>query len=407
MTETGPDGVADGGNDAGDRWRRLRDGDQSARVALYEKHHEALRRWFRAKLPAGVDADDCVSEVFVRALDGIERNTQITDGVDQWLWGIARYVLTEHYRVKDRRTDRQLEDVAPALDDPNSRTSALTVGTRPPEPGLRYGKQQAFAALYTAADSLSAKQRTVVTAYLDRSIAEMRECKGAELAAHLGWSPDETNTELHRAKTNVLEQVGLLAVARAVRSCPNYAELATVRGMFHGEVTGPDVVPTRKGYRTLRKHAPDCTHCSQVMRDARWEKQWALGPGIALVAAHHNADDDERRRAIVAWWSGRAPSSTATAPPPPAAVAELGAALGSAGTASGGRLAEVTRTVGELAGAAVRPVASAARTARDAVLRQLLRVPGVGSALNTATRVAAENPLAVRLVGAVTALAAV
>ncbi|MEU8133447.1 RNA polymerase sigma factor [Streptodolium elevatio] len=397
-----------------DQWQRLRAGDEAARIALYEKHHEGLRRWFRAKLPSGVDADDCVSEVFVRALDGIARNADIRDGVDQWLWGIARYVLIEQFKAKKRRTDAEFEDGDPASEDSPARTVGVAAG--PAEPGLVYGKQQAFDALFDAAASLSRAQRTVVSAYLDRSLAEMREFKGAELAAYLDWPDKKVHTELSRGMSKVFEQIGLLAAARAMRSCPGYRELTEPQGPLHSlfadDRTGPRLVPTRKEYAALKKHAPVCSHCSTVMRDAVCEKQWALGPGIALVAAQQNADDDERRRTVLAWWTGRGPAAPArTLPPPPAAgaavegaVADVGTVLGGAGSTGAGPFAAVGRVVRTASQSVARPVASAARTTSDAMLRQALRVPGVNSAVNATTRVAAENPLAVRVGGALVAL---
>ncbi|WTW99217.1 RNA polymerase sigma factor [Streptomycetaceae bacterium NBC_01309] len=418
----GPGDTEDSGA-TDEQWQRLRAGDEAARVALYEKHHRGLGRWFRAKLPSDVDADDCVSEVFVRALDGIARNAEIKDGVDQWLWGIAHYVLIEQFKAKKRRTDAELEDVAPAVGDPAGHVAAVGAGAAPPEPGLTYGKQQAFDALFDAAASLSRAQRTVVSAYLDRSLAEMREFKGAELAAYLDWPDKKVHTELSRGMSKVFEQVALLAAARAMRSCPGYRELTEPQGplhaMFAEDRAGPRLVPTRKEYAALKKHAPVCSHCSVVMRDAVREKQWALGPGIALVAARQDADEDERRRAVLAWWSGRGPTAPVrTAPPPPplpppvaaavseVGVAQAGAALASAGSTGGGPFAAVGRVVRLATQSVARPISSAARTTGDAMLRQVMRVPGANPALNAATRIAAENPVAVRVGGAMVALGA-
>lgn len=380
------------------RWERLRAGDESERVALYERHRDNLAAWFRGRLPAHCDAEDCVSEVFVRAFDGIARGLEPRNSVDQWLWGIARHVWMAQLEAGQRRSDKSLDDVAFESDD----AEPVGAGTVEPAPGLRYGKRQAFAALYTAAETLSPKQRTAVGAYLDRSIAEMRTVKGTELAAHLGWSTHTVDVELSRAMPKVMERVGLLAAARSLRSCPK-SDLPVLAGMLVDGRSGADLVPTGKEFAALRKHAPDCVHCGSVAQSAVSEMQWALGPGLAVWVAWQSFEDDEERRGVVlGWWTGRTPTPAGGTPPVPP-VPVLAEAVAASGTSEGGALA---RVFGPATDAVVRPVGAAARKAYDAAVEQLLRIPGVPRVAQAAHRVAAENPLAVRLGGAAVTLAA-
>ncbi|OPC78162.1 hypothetical protein B4N89_38875 [Embleya scabrispora] len=388
-----PDADPDGASD--DTWQLLRDGDEAARVALYERHHDALARWFRAKLPSAAEADDCVSEVFVRALDGIARDLKPTRGVDRWLWGIAKHVWMAELRARQRAADRPVdEDIPP---DDAKKTTLSEVSAPGGDLGHAYGKTQAFAALYTATDALSQTQRTVVSAHLDHTLAEMRPVKGAELAARLGWPRVRVDRELSRGLKKVRERVGLLAAARSMRfSCSAAAEVKGLARLFAAEEIASGLVPTRAEYRVLRTHAATCPTCSAVAKDAIVQRTWVLGPGLALAAARQGEDDDERRRAAVAWWTGR-PATTAEAAtevPMAAPVPALDVAAAAADPGASGSVVRI-----------VRPALTATRAARDAVLHRLLRVPGVAPAVNTATRIAADNPLAVRVGGTAVALA--
>ncbi|MFI1581202.1 RNA polymerase sigma factor [Embleya sp. NPDC020630] len=417
MTRIGPDPSGDLPSDGGlpeslwaadpdadpdDTWQLLRDGDEAARIALYERHHDALVRWFRAKLPSAAEADDCVSEVFVRALDGIARDLKPDRGVDRWLWGIAKHVRMAELRARERATGRPVdEDISP---DDAKKTTLSQMTASGGDLGHAYGKTQAFAALYTATDALSQTQRVVVSAHLDHTLAEMRPVKGAELAARLGWSRVRVDRELSRGLKKVRERVGLLAAARSMRfSCATAAEVKGLARLFAADEMASGLVPTRAEYRVLRAHAAGCPSCSAVAKDAIVQRTWVLGPGLAAAAARQGEDDDERRRAAVAWWTGR-PAATAEAEVAPVA-SPVPAPEVAAAAPDPGVLGSVVRVLRPAFDAVVRPALSATRAARDAVLHRLLRVPGVAPAVNTATRIAADNPLAVRVGGTVVALA--
>ncbi|MFF7243503.1 sigma-70 family RNA polymerase sigma factor [Embleya sp. NPDC008237] len=398
--DSGPD------PDPDDMWHRLRDGDEAARIALYERHHDAMVRWFRVRLPSAAEADDCVSEVFVRALDGIARDLKPDRGVDRWLWGIAKHVWMAELKARQRVADRSIEEEeTPGAKSVTGSGSAAWDA----DLGHAYGKSQAFAAIYTATDALSQTQRVVVSAHLDHTLAEMRPVKGAELAARLGWSRIRVDRELSRGLKKVRERVGLLAAARAVRSCSEAARVPALARLFVAEEAGAGLVPTRAEYRALGTHAKSCANCSAVARDAVLQRTWVLGPGLALAAARHGAEDeDERRRAAVAWWTGRPAATAEAASVAPAATPEFAASMTAAAPATAdpaGRFGEIVRNVRPALDAVARPLVTTTRVVRDAVLQQLLRVPGVAPMMNTASRLAGENPMAVRVGGAVVALA--
>lgn len=84
-----------------DAWRT---GDASGGEALVRKHFVSVYRFFRNKIDG--DLDDLVQTTFARCM---ERREKIDD--DQfrpYLFGVARNVLREHYRERNRRREVDL-----------------------------------------------------------------------------------------------------------------------------------------------------------------------------------------------------------------------------------------------------------------------------------------------------------
>lgn len=93
-----------------DAVERARDHDPDAWEALYRHAYGRLHAYTRRRLSSDEQADDAVSEVFTRAMDGIDRFRWSTAGVDGWLFGIARNVLSEQYRTSRRHGRRSVDD---------------------------------------------------------------------------------------------------------------------------------------------------------------------------------------------------------------------------------------------------------------------------------------------------------
>jgi RNA polymerase sigma-70 factor (ECF subfamily) len=81
---------------------------------LFERHAPAVRRYFRRHLSGGNGADDLAQEVFVRVVRGAdaydEREREVV-----WIFKIARNVLVDHHRRRDRSPESAapVEQIAP------------------------------------------------------------------------------------------------------------------------------------------------------------------------------------------------------------------------------------------------------------------------------------------------------
>jgi len=103
---------------------RARKGDKDAFGQLYRLHRQPILAM--ARLQVGVDADDVVAEVFLRAWTALPRYRETGAPFVSWLFGIARHVLVDEFRRRGKVEpfgavpDRSLEshhDEAMALAD--------------------------------------------------------------------------------------------------------------------------------------------------------------------------------------------------------------------------------------------------------------------------------------------------
>ena len=93
-------------------------GDRRAGAQLFERHYEAIARFFHNK--ARHDADDLIQRTFLRC---VETHARIRDPASfrYYLFGVARNVLLEYLEEKGRRQRREvlnflstsIEDLAP------------------------------------------------------------------------------------------------------------------------------------------------------------------------------------------------------------------------------------------------------------------------------------------------------
>lgn len=96
-----------------DAWRG---GDGDAGEALFERYYRSVACFFRSK--AGEDAGDLLQRTFLTLVENRTRMREDST-FNCYLFGIARNVLYEYYRVSRRRRDRfepettSVEDLAP------------------------------------------------------------------------------------------------------------------------------------------------------------------------------------------------------------------------------------------------------------------------------------------------------
>lgn len=278
-----------------DLLRRLREGEPTARTKLFEHCQEQLGPFFRARLPNAADLKDCVSEVFTRALEGIDAGRE-PEVLGAWLIGIAKNLLKDRYEANSRTAD--LDDNLPQPPgDPQLELERTDLPELPSDLEIILGKRQLWATLGAATSGLNDGLAAIMRAHIDLSLQRKRLVVGTELAATVGKPADIVNRQLQRARTRMLDSIAALVLARTGRAdCPG---LDTTLNL----ILRPE---QRDGDRRLRldpsqtsevlKHANGCATCASRVDQARDYSRWALGPGLPRLAD----DDEERRRAALA-----------------------------------------------------------------------------------------------------------
>jgi RNA polymerase sigma factor (sigma-70 family) len=171
--------------------------DPHAFRALYERHFEAIHRYFRRRLGREV-ADDLTGEVFLRAFE--QRRSYDGTFADSrpWLYGIAANLLRRRRRTEVRRL-RALEKQAArsVADGPGDEAAAR-------DEALDY--QAARPALLRALARLRADEREVLM------LVACADLTYEEVGRALGIPVGTVRSRLHRARAHMraaLERAGL------------------------------------------------------------------------------------------------------------------------------------------------------------------------------------------------------
>jgi RNA polymerase sigma-70 factor (ECF subfamily) len=149
--------------------RKAQKGDRGAFEHLYRSHHAAVYRLARFYL--GADADDAAAETFVRAWTALPNYRDTGAPFVAWLYGIARHVVADEFRRRQR-----MEPRAELPDGP--------VETRGTEDRLD---------LRAAIDRLPEEQRLVI------ELKFLAGLKNPEIAALLGTTTGAVNAKQWRA----------------------------------------------------------------------------------------------------------------------------------------------------------------------------------------------------------------
>lgn len=149
--------------------------------ALYREHAGHIWRYVRARVATDADAEDVVSDVFMRAMRSkgnydSDRGTEVA-----WLVGIARHATADHFRR--RRPETAHEDVPE------------TVG--PDEPGERALEREETSALHRNLSRLSEREREAL------ALRFGAELSSPEIGAQLDISPTAARMLVHRAVTKL------------------------------------------------------------------------------------------------------------------------------------------------------------------------------------------------------------
>jgi RNA polymerase sigma factor (sigma-70 family) len=169
-------------------------GDPAAFVELLRRHDQAVHAYL-ARRSGRCDADDLLSEVWLRAFEGRAGYDGRWPDARPWLYGIARNVLRSHWR----RLGRPQLPADAASSDPW------------PEVDARIDAAAQLAALRRALAALAPDDRGVLLL-----LVTWEGMAPAEVAVALGIPQGTARSRLHRARASVrrqLEDAAFLAMS--------------------------------------------------------------------------------------------------------------------------------------------------------------------------------------------------
>jgi RNA polymerase sigma-70 factor (ECF subfamily) len=122
--------------------------DPAALRVLHQRFYEPVARYIQFKVGDPYTVEDLSGEVFVRVLQGLKRGQAWQDSPQGWIMGIARHVVADHYRQRERMSEVELSEGLAAA----SETS----------PAHQAGLNERKRLLEQAVQQLSEEQRDVI-----------------------------------------------------------------------------------------------------------------------------------------------------------------------------------------------------------------------------------------------------
>ncbi|MGW5741998.1 RNA polymerase sigma factor [Amycolatopsis sp. NPDC003861] len=278
---------------------------------IFDHCRTSVRAFLRPRVPNTSDLDDCVSEVVVRALEGLRKGAR-PDVLEAWLIGIAKNVLKERYRAA--KEDELPGELAQEPGEPQLELARTDLPDLPSEFEVLLGKRQLWDTLDAATRGLGDGLAAIMHAHLRLTKERGRHVVGAELARELGRPVDVVNRQLQRSRLRMLDAIAALVLARTGRAdCAGLCEVLDADQLRAGRRLLLDPERTR----AVLKHAGGCATCSPRVDEAQDYSRWALGPGLLRLAD----DEEERRRALVALLDRLGEGGISSAPAQAAALA--------------------------------------------------------------------------------------
>jgi RNA polymerase sigma-70 factor (ECF subfamily) len=151
-------------------------GDEQAFVELYRRRHQDVYRFVFAMARSRSFAEDVLQEVFLNVLENASRFDVAKGSVRAWLFGCARYVTLDRFRLERRWTDDMPADCV-AVDGDE-----------------RLFADQRIERLHAAIARLPVEYREALV------LCELQELSYAETAAVLGCPVGTVRSRLHRGR---------------------------------------------------------------------------------------------------------------------------------------------------------------------------------------------------------------
>ncbi len=161
---------------------RVREGDQAAFAALYERFKGPIFSYLRGIAP--IEAEDLMHETFLRVYRARE-SYEAKAKFSTWLWTIARHVALDKVRKKTELLELEEGSLEEPAADPAEGAEALLL------------EKAERAALESCLESLPLRQKELVL------LRAMAEHSYEEMASLSGLSLANVKTQLHRAKQSL------------------------------------------------------------------------------------------------------------------------------------------------------------------------------------------------------------
>ena len=235
-------------------------GDRGALAGIYDRFAAGLYDTAAAMLRDRHEAADAMQDVFLIAA---ERMGQLRepDRLKPWLYAILR---NEVYR-RTKKRGRALPTDFSAMGAPE-----MAAPIAPDADGEALSAAELGELVRSAACGLDERDQLVL------ELSVRQGLQGADLAAALGISAEQTYTLVHRMRERVERSLGALVVARAGRKdCP---DLADVLKGWNGEFT----VLIRK---RVARHIERCEVCERTRRKAAPIALMGAAPAFAAPVA--------------------------------------------------------------------------------------------------------------------------
>jgi RNA polymerase sigma-70 factor (ECF subfamily) len=173
-----------------DAWRG---GDKQAGKVLFERHYDAVHRFFRNKV--GPDAPDLVQKTFLGCLESVERYRG-EGSFRSWLFAVAYRQLCKHYRTK--ASDRARFDVG-----------SVSVCDFDPTPSAVIAKRQEHRVL------LEGLRRLPIELQVTLELHYWEQMSDADIARALEMPLGTTKSRIRRGRQLLAERMAEVAASPA------------------------------------------------------------------------------------------------------------------------------------------------------------------------------------------------
>jgi len=183
---------------------------------IYEQHYGAIFRYARARLSSQALAEDLTSDVFCKAVGGLERYRPLRPSALPWLYTIASHQVADYYRR-----------ARPSVD----LTAAAQIPDKAPNPADVAASRDLVRRVWKASACLPSSQRRALWLRFGE------ELELAEIAHQMGRSVGAVKLLVHR---------GLRGVRAAMASDEGVAPVSLPAPGHFGELQAAAIRPTQQ-----------------------------------------------------------------------------------------------------------------------------------------------------------------